>query len=166
MHLLPSFECNLHSGRTPEDIRIILSSVTVAPKKRIISLFGPTGGDFVGQVSDLGFELVPILWYNNSYNPIIRGWMEEDEEGTKIHVTMRMHKFVSGFSVFWFGGVSFFFLIGVLLAFAEGLIPALPMVLGPVVMFIFGQITMRFGFYKPAKQSIKRIKELIGGREI
>lgn len=121
---MPSYECDLHSGRTPEDIRVILSSVIVAPKKRIIGLFGPTGGDFAGQVSDSGFELVPTLWYNNSYNLIICGWMEADKEGTKIHVTMRMHKFV------------------------------------------FGQITRRFGFYKPAKQSLKRIKELIGGREI
>lgn len=166
MHLLPSFEFALHSVRTPEDIRIILSSVTVVPKKRSISLFGPTGGDFVGQVFDSGFELVPILGYNNSFNPIIRGWMEENEEGTKIYVTMRMHKFVSGFSVFWFGGVSFFFLIGVFLVFTEGLIPALSLVLTSVAMFVFGQLTMRFAFYKPAKQSKQRIMELIGGKDI
>lgn len=109
MRLLPSLECDLYTRRTPEDIRVILSSVTVAPEKKLISLFGPTGGDFSGQVSDSGFELVPILWYNNSYNPIIRGWVNTDGEGTRIHVEMRMHRFVSGFSVFWFGGVSFFF---------------------------------------------------------
>lgn len=166
MRLLPSLECDLYSGRTPEEIRIILGAVTVMQEKKLLRLFGPTGGEFAGSVSDSGFELMPVLWYNNSFNPVIRGWIEPYIEGTKIHVEMRMHKFVTGFSVFWFGGVAFFFLCGVI-GFLFGKDPAmLLMILFPAVMFAFGQLTMRFGFYRPARQSIKRIMELTGGREV
>lgn len=57
-------------------------------------------------------------------------------------------------------------MIGVLLAFTRGLFQALPLLIGPLTMFAFGQLTMRLGFDRPVKHSIKRILELTGGREI
>lgn len=159
--LLPALDCTLRCGRTPEEIRSILRIVTVEK-----GLTEAEGGEFVGTVSECGFEITPKLWYRNSFVPIIKGRFVPDGEAVLIHVRMRMHTFVTGFSVFWFGGVFLFLLAGGLYALQNGMRSAFPMIIQSILMLALGQATERIAFHRPAKAALKRLKELLQGTEV
>lgn len=162
MGLFPSLDCTLRCGRTPEEIRSVLGVVTVQKKKRLMEV---EGGEFVGTVSECGFEITPKLWYRNSFAPIVKGRFVPDGEAVLIHVRMRMHPLVTGFSVFWFGGVFLFLLAGVLYALQNGMSSAFPMIIQSILMLALGQATERIAFHRPAGAALKRLKELLQGTE-
>lgn len=49
---------------------------------------------YSGQVSDSKFELIRIIWFRNSFRPIIKGKIKQLQNQTEINITMRMHPFV------------------------------------------------------------------------
>lgn len=158
--ILPSFDCCFQTDRTQEEIRVILESVTSTCKNGFST---GKNRDFIGEIQDLEFRITPNLWYRNSFVPVIKGRIEPDGKKWKVYIMMRMHPFVSVFSVFWLCGVFFGFLCGILCLFTEGIGSALPLIGITGSMIILDQIIMRIGFFRPAKNSMQRLRELLSG---
>lgn len=163
MVFLPSLDCVLECSRMPDEIRRVLELVTVQQNKKF---FGSGDGEFTGTVSNSGFEIVPKLAYRNSFAPVIRGWIKTDGETSKIVIKMKMHSFTTAFCTIWFGSLFFFLVLSVFVAFADGILSALPMIAQLAGMGGLGLLMVRFGFQRPAKKSLERLKELLGGKEI
>lgn len=159
MGVLPALDVTLYSVRTPEDVLTILRSVTVQKKSGFIV---SAGCEFTGEITGMEFRLLPNLWYNNSFQPVIKGQIETEGERSRIRLRMRMHPFTSGFCIVWCLGVAFFLLIAVLMAFFDGISACWLGITIPAVMLLFGQIMMRFGFYRPARNAVRRLTELLG----
>lgn len=53
---------------------------------------------YAGEITDNQFKLKRVISYKNSYQPIIKGEITEDQYGTKVEVKMNIHKFI-----LWFG---------------------------------------------------------------
>lgn len=58
-------ETIIYSKKTPSEISAILKSVT--------GIFFPSDIEFLGSVSDIGFEIEPVHIGKNSFNPLIKG---------------------------------------------------------------------------------------------
>src|SRR5688572_9627354 len=67
--------------------------------------FGIPGGtvskNYEGEIRPPGFFIKRIIRYQNSFLPRIKGTIEQDFGGTRIHVKMRLHPFVSIFMSIW-----------------------------------------------------------------
>lgn len=158
MGFLPALDITLYSRRTPEDVLTILQSVTVQKKRGFIV---SADCEFIGVIAGMEFKIIPNLWYQNCFRPVIKGRVEAEENGAGIRIQMRMHWFTSGFAVIWSLLAAFFLLMGVLMAFADGISEWWIMTAAPAGMLLFEQIIMRFGFYRPARNAIRRLAELL-----
>ena len=154
-HLFLHLEERINSKKTPEDIYMILKSVTDSE----ITLFS-SNAEFFGQVHPLDFRIIPRINHINSFRPIIAGSITEDERGTIIDMKAKMHILTSIFLVCWFGMACFFFLCGINAVFIGGF-EKIALVLVPLSFIVFGQISMRSGFYGPTQKAFKILKELL-----
>ena len=154
-HLFPHSEEQINSRKTPEDIYMILKSVTDSE----ITLFS-SNAEFFGQVHPLDFRIVHRVNYINSFRPIIAGTITEDERGTVIDMKAQMHILTHIFSVCWFGMACFAFLCGINAIFTVGF-EKIALVLVPLSFVIFGTIFMRSSFYGPTQKAFKILKELL-----
>lgn len=150
IHLLPYLEERIISEKTPEEIGTVLQSVTA----RRGGLY--TDPEFVGQVYPMGFKIAPVIYYRNSFLPVITGNITENESGTTIDITFRMRTFSRIAEIFWYVFFSVFLFLGILLVFA-GELKGILFILFPVLE----QISMRCFFYVPARKAFKRLKELL-----
>ena len=155
IHLLPYIEERINSKKTPEDVYMIMKSVT--DSREIVP---STSAEFIGQVHPLDFRIVPNINYRNSFLPTVVGSMTENEEGTTIDITFQMHILTRILLVFWYGMACFLFLCGILAVLTGGL-EKITVILVSLGFIVCGQILMRCGFYGPAKKALKRLKELL-----
>jgi len=56
---------------------------------------------YTGNLDETGFEIRRIIYYRNSFLPIIRGQFEPTAQGTAIHIKMGLHPLVIAFLVAW-----------------------------------------------------------------
>lgn len=155
IHLFPYLEEQINSEKSPEDIYMVLKSVTDSRKTVLF-----TNEEFIGQVYPLGFRIYPKVNGRNSFRPILTGKMTKNERGTTIDITLQMHIITRVFLLIWFGMVCFFFLCGILVVFTGGL-EGITLILVSLGFVIFGQILMRCGFYGSAGKALKRLRELL-----
>ncbi|MCR5696888.1 MAG: hypothetical protein K6G73_07940 [Marinilabiliaceae bacterium] len=89
---------SLETTKTREEVLQILRDNT-SPKR--ISIFSSSSGEkyFWGEINQNSFKIRRILWYNNSFQPIIRGNIVELTSGTRVEITMRPHLFILAFTV-------------------------------------------------------------------
>lgn len=156
IHLLPHSEERIISKKTPEDIYIILKSVTDSGKAA-----RSTNAEFMGQVRPFDFRIVPKINYRNSFLPVLIGNITEKEEGTFIDITFRMPMFTQIFLIIWYGMACFYFLCGIL-AVSIGGAEQTAFILVPFGFIVLGQVLSRCCFYGPAKKAFNRLKELLG----
>jgi hypothetical protein len=64
-----------------------------------------SGKRFTGVYSISGFKIMRVIWYRNSFLPVIEGTFNPSTSGTLIKVTMRLHRFAAAFMLIWFAGV-------------------------------------------------------------
>lgn len=159
IHLLPHLEEQIESEKTPEEIRMILQSVTDYRK-----IAFSVNAEFSGQIYPLGFRITPMLNYRNSFVPLITGNMTEKEGRTIIEVKLQMHILTCAFMVMWNCMACFFFLCAILAVITGGL-EQITIILVSLGLLVFGQAFPRCGFYGPAKKAIGRLKELLCQRE-
>lgn len=155
IHLLPHIEEQIDSEKTPEDICMILQSVTDTRKAGLF-----INNEFFGQVYPLGFRITPRLNYRNSFVPVLTGNMTEKEGGTTIEIVLQMHIFTRIFLIVWNVMAWFIFLRSIPAVFTGGL-EQISIILVPLGFIIFGQVFPRFCFYGPAKKALERLKELL-----
>ncbi|MDE6925494.1 MAG: hypothetical protein K2P59_09600 [Acetatifactor sp.] len=155
IHLLPHSAKRIISEKTPEDIYIILKSVTDS-RKAVLS----TNAEFVGLVQPFDFRIVPKINYRNSFLPVLIGNITEKEEGTVIDITFHMPVFMQIFLIIWYGMACFLFLCGILAVFTGGA-EQTAFILVPSGFIVLGQVLSRCCFYGPEKKSFNRLKELL-----
>ena len=73
IHLLPYLEEQINSEKAPEDIYMVLKSVTDSRKAVLF-----TNEEFIGQVYPLGFRIFPKVNGRNSFRPILTGNMTKN----------------------------------------------------------------------------------------
>lgn len=154
-HLFPYIEERINSNKNPEDIFMILKSVTDS-REVVLS----TSAEFIGQVHPLDFKIAPNLNYRNSFLPIAAGKMTEKDGGTTIEITLQMHILTRIFLLIWFGMACFFFLCGILVVLTGG-VEKITLILISLGFIVCGQVLMRCSFYSPARKVLKRLKELL-----
>lgn len=155
IHLLPYLEEQINSEKAPEDIYMVLKSVTDSRKAVLF-----TNEEFIGQVYPHGFRIYPKVNGRNSFRPILTGKMTKNEGGTTIDITLQMHIITRVFLMVWFSMACFYFLCGILVVFTNGL-EEITLIIVSLGFLIFGQILMRCGFYGPAGKALKRLRELL-----
>ncbi|MCA9934597.1 MAG: hypothetical protein H6662_01050 [Ardenticatenaceae bacterium] len=87
--------------------------------------------DFVGKVEDGRFNINRIIYYRNSFLPIIIGQFHEDLGDTRIEITMRLHYLVLAFLAVWL--IIFFSFIGG--GLSENSVP-ISLFVGFIVLFL------------------------------
>ena len=157
MVILPSLDETILSKKSIEDICEALGAVTVPRKEH---RFGDSRGEFIGEVDTAGFKIVKNISYRDSFCPIITGSIRTEGRISIITIKMRMHWFVSIFTIIWFGIVTLFMLMGLFMVIVDR--NDFILLCGAGGMMLIGQILVRSGFYIPAKKALKRMKELFG----
>ncbi|HEY9639972.1 MAG TPA: WD40 repeat domain-containing protein [Coleofasciculaceae cyanobacterium] len=101
MRLLPYDSFTL---QTPDPLPIVLERLAtqVESEKLIRWQFSRNHLPYEGSYSEAGFKIHRIIHYRNSFLPIIRGQFETSRLGTTVHITMRLHPFVTVFLGFWY----------------------------------------------------------------
>lgn len=155
IHLLPHLEDQINSKKTPEEVYMILKSVTDSRKDAFF-----TNAEFTGQVQPLDFRIVPKLNYRNSFLPIVTGYVMENDGGTTIDLTLQMHILTRIYLICWCGMACFIFVCGTIAVFTGGL-EKITLILASLGLIIFSQVLIRCGFCGPARKVLKRLKELL-----
>jgi hypothetical protein len=65
------------------------------------------GNSVAGHVDESKFRLHKIIGYRNSFQTHVKGCLEDDPGGTRIHCRFGLHPFVRAFMIFWLTGASF-----------------------------------------------------------
>jgi hypothetical protein len=88
---------SLETTKTREEVVRLLKSKT-SSKKIFWCSRSSEGNYFYGEINQNSFKIRRIIWYRNSFQPIIRGNIVELTSGTRVEITMRPHWFVIAFT--------------------------------------------------------------------
>lgn len=157
IHLFPYMEKQINSGKTCEEICLILNSVTDSGR----FIWFPNA-EFTGTVSPFCFAISPRYTYYSPL-PVLTGTVSEKESGSVIDIVSQLHIATRIFMAVWNCGVFLFFLLGVLDVFMDiidgsgGII----LILFPTVMIAISQLVMRVSFYRGTRKAFARLRELL-----
>lgn len=164
MKYLP-FEKICYSTKV-DSVEILKRIEEIIEPKKTFSLTGVFGRgnlkDYEGFVKKNEFKINRIIGYRNSFLPQIKGLVEKDFTGTKVHLKMHLHPFVMLFMCVWFGGVGLGFL-----AFLPSLLNLEdfePLALLPFGMLIFGYLLVTLSFKFESKKTRKYFLELFDAK--
>jgi hypothetical protein len=162
MKIYPKDYFEIESPMPAEEILAVLDAVVEVPKW--FSWRAASGKKFFGEVSADNFKIWRIISYRNSFLPIIEGRITPTISGSHIAVTLRLHRFVALFMLFWLGGVSTglgTFVTEVM----RGKTEPLPLLLVPCGMFLFGIVMTSGCFWWEAKKTKPALMQLLKGVE-
>jgi hypothetical protein len=117
-----------------------------------------TDKKYEGQINGSHFEIKRIIYYRNSFLPIITGTFEDTFDCTKVHIEMRMSDFVKAFLFLWFSvvlSVFFGFLANSILTSEFHFLILIPF--GMFSLF-YGVIFLAFKF--ESRKSIQDLNEI------
>jgi len=165
MAFIPYENINYETELKFHEIIKILNSI-IEPRKiiRILSIFNDNLKPYEGEINNNKFKICKIIRYRNSFNPIIYGTINNENNVTKINLKMKLHSFVKIFMIIWLGFTCITFLTGLI-----GLILnteakySLPFGIG---MMVFGYLLMTFGFKYESKKSKEYFKTLFKAKII
>lgn len=156
IHFFPYLREQISSGRTGEDICMILQSALEQGK-----LFLSLNVEYTGEVYFSHFKIRPKEYRGgDSFLPDITGTVREKEDGSVVDVVLQMSIYVRIFMMVWNGGLLLYFLIALSAVFFNGFDDMLFLV-WPFFMMLGGQYMMRRGFKDPARRALKELRELI-----
>jgi len=157
MKIYPKDTFEIDTTMSAAEIYVVLDAVVEPPK-----WFRWRSADnkmFQGEFSTDGFKIMRIIRYRNSFLPVIEGTVTPTLSGSRIAVTLRLHRFVGIFMLSWLGGVSIgiFAFLGAAL---KGNMAPLPALLVPSGMLLFGIGLTSGGFWWEARKTKPVIIEL------
>lgn len=134
---------------TPLDIDEVKQRLEriLEPKKvfRIKELFSRTyQRPYCGTITGNSFRITRRIIYNNAFQPQIKGEIEKDLYGVRLHVKMRLHPLVLVFMSIWLGITAIICLATLVFIVMNDHFE--PMTLIPFGMLIFGYALMLGGF--------------------
>jgi len=162
MKVYPKDYFEINSSMSTGEILAALDAVVEPPKW--FRWRSTSGKKYHGEVSPNSFKIWKIISYRNSFLPIIEGIITPSSSGSRIAVTMRLHRFVAVFMLFWLSGVS----VGVvtfLIAAMRGKMEPTPALLVPLGMLLFGIALTSGSFWWEAKKTNLALIEFLKGTE-
>lgn len=157
MTYLP-YENITYKTRLTEDELFKRLEDATEPAKIRFGLFGKgTTKTYEGEINRPSFAIRRIIQYQNSFLPRIKGTIENDFGGTRIHVKMRLHPFVVAFLFIWCSGA----VLGCVLILTQDLDHSLFSLI-PFVMLVFCY-ALTLGAFKfesvPTKKALQKLFE-------
>jgi hypothetical protein len=121
-----------------------------------ILLPGPEN-QFTGEVTNDGFRLIRLIYYQNSFIPTIEGRFLTNSFGTKLELKMMLLPSTIAFTKIWLIGTSLMFLLLTPFLFKDHFHPEILLVL---VMPLSMLAMAHFGFRREARKALKIISSL------
>jgi len=162
MKVYPKAYFEIESPLPAREILAALDAVVEPPKW--FRWKSTSGKKYHGEVSIDSFKIWKIINYRNSFLPIIEGRITPSISGSRIAVTMRLHRFVAVFMLFWLGGVSTG-VVTFLIAAMRGEMEPIPALLAPLGMLLFGIALTSISFWWEAKKTKPALVEFFKGAE-
>jgi len=163
MNFLPFENFYIITSLNPEQVQECLQQ-EVEPSNGFSfkSLFSSSSGKyFSGYAINGVFEFKRVISYRNSFLPQIKGSTEAWINGSRVHVTMRMHIAVIIFMCMWLGGVGLAG-VGILLqSLSKGGFESAEFI--PFGMFLFGYALSTGGFKYESSKARNKLVELLNG---
>ncbi len=120
-----------------------------------------SGAYFSGYVAIGAFEFKRLIYYRNSFLPVIKGTTETWLNGSRVHVKMRMEIAVIVFMCLWLGGVGIAGLAFFVNNISNHEFDAASLI--PLGMFIFGYLLATGGFKFESIKAKNKLLELLDG---
>ena len=111
IHIFPHLEYSINSAKSPEDISMILKSVT-APKKMMF--YNSCDVKFIGEVNPVAFKIVRRGHGGKDSRPVIMGNIRTKSGMSVIDIKMCPDLPMQIFLSFLFAGLGILFLAGLL----------------------------------------------------
>lgn len=162
MKIYPKDTFDIDTPLSASGIFSTLESEVEAPKR--FRWWSSSGKKYQGKFNQTDFKIWRIISYRNSFLPIVEGTITPTTSGSRIAVTMRLHRFVAAFMLFWLGGVSLA-LVSFFIATMRGKMAPLPALLIPLGMLLFGILLTSCSFWWEAKRTKPFLIELFKGIE-
>ncbi len=169
IHIIPRMKFTIQTGKSPEEVRALLRSITDTQNKW---LNVPGDKAFIGKVGETDFKFLPrlgevlfagvVMHVKDSFLPVIIGQIRGQENGTTVIVRMRLLWLVFAFLCVWFGITGMVFLAG-LLAVISGQLDGWGITASAAGFILVGQLLVRGGFYIPAKSAKRKLEDLLEG---
>lgn len=113
---------------------------------------------FQGTLSETEFKLTRVIWYRNSFLPVVRGELRPGGGGgTIVRLTMRLQVSTAAFMVVWIGFVA----VAVPWQRLYGPQGVNPNALTPIGMLLFGLLLTIVGFYPEARKAERLIRDAV-----
>ena len=101
MLLLPYEEFEIQTNLKSNDVYYKLCSMVETKKTWWILL--DTNKQYFGEVESNRFSISRVIWYRNSFLPLIIGKVHPNGKGSLIRIKMRLYWLVFIFMIFWLG---------------------------------------------------------------
>lgn len=118
---------------------------------------------YEGTVSDKGFEISRVIFYRNSFLPLIIGDVRDQPFGSEIDLTLRMNWVVIIFAMIWMGFVTLACLAVLVYILFTGEFDRI--LLMPFGMWLFGFVLFLGGFKLESIRSRNHLMELLNAQE-
>jgi hypothetical protein len=128
------------------------------------NMFKKSGANqFTGKVDEQGFQISRLIYYHNSFLPVVKGKFDLGSAGTRINVTIALSPLVMVFELIWIAGV-----------ITIGVIPMLGMLkdgmrmefLLPLGMLLFAWLLTQISFLFEAGKAKKIISDLFSAEPV
>lgn len=162
MKIYPKYLFTIDSPLSASEMVSVLESAVEPPK---LVRWGASGSrSYQGEFTHSGFKIWRIISYRNSFLPIIEGTIIPVTSGSRVAVTMRLHRFIAVFMIIWLSMVAAL-LLAFSLASMNGRIDPFPAVLVPFFMLVFGILLTSCSFWAEARKAKLFLVELFKGIE-
>ena len=115
---------------------------------------------YQGRVEGRSFSMSRIIWYRNSFLPLVKGSVGPRGAGALVRVRMRPFLLGLGFVAAWMGMCAF----GVALVLARHALD--PSALLPLGMCAFGYLVLMVGFGPEATKTTEFLRDQLKGRVV
>ncbi len=148
---LPFMHFTIHSDKAPSDIHSILSTNTFSLSDLV---HYDESKPFIGTMQNDRFclYLKPSPFVRNAFSPVIKGTVQETQQGSDITITVRPTLFSIVFMSFWLGCVLFAFLFSLFNMIFDTAQKDIILLFGSAAMFVCGYLLIQFAFLIPANK--------------
>jgi len=149
-------EFTIQTNKSVASVESIMKN-NVEPKLFVDTTWGPSiSKDFYGIVGSDCFEIRPVTWMRNSFIPIIKDKIKDNQ----VDITMMPNGSVLAFTIVFIASC-LIFLINSLLASPSPTVTSFAISI-PIIMSVFAYCLMYFAFKYEAKRSKKILIGVLG----
>lgn len=161
MKLLPFEDFYIISHLKPDEVQQQLQQVVEPPPALKDWFDGPPTSYFKGWGNNGTFEIRRVINYRNQFLPVIKGSTETYINGSRVHVKIRMTKFITIFMSVWL----FWAALGGFAVVMQQMekAPFKTNMLLPFGMFFFGYAIVKGSFIFESRKATDKLCEVLEG---